>query len=1596
MSKAAYVNGWQGVKTSFLQILGDSVEIVEGKTIGDGACNVYFSVQIIAGSYKGYVKIGNFTDSSSQWVGFVFVRYIRWAGGLCNTKSGLYIFKGKKDVKVAGAQPYPIFINTGTCSSYGQCYSRTSNYDNSNQPLQKFAAVISFQDSFTVYENSLNNPINTIYGVGKRIFAGRPLFTNCCVSIISGVANRARISWGGSYYSFTIAGYRNTPSKGKEALIASGPAGLMTVSTWGTNRDEELYECAYGLCCGYTISPNGDKDILITKPDFSNVVILGGNKDEEAKRIIKWGVARIYGIFEDSVDLMPGSGVYKVYSQGGKDIFGLRLDGNLNFIEACSYGTKYKDDCGSMNDCAYDYGIYCLYYGNELPRFFCDMNCSGYREPPAAYSARCLDPGPRPTDRMRWSAIDFHSGRLYGWGFAYVSSDIAPDSTYVPLAAPNFIACYNDTTLQWHKPLFESAIKQPVLRATQQYIVAAYSKDTSLYCGGYKNGEIVHLVKIHKDGNIIWDKRIVGSPCNSYAVKIHDIYIDRYDNIYIVGQFRGAYDFDPQPGPSQWWLSSDSVDIFVAKYTPTGYLLWAHRIGGKGIDIAYAITGDQWGNIYITGAFEDSVDFDPSINTHYLIAQNGRDIFLAKLDFMGNLLWAHALGGAGTEEAGLALYCDGDNKLWVGGYFSGTADFNPHPTTHTYTISMGYRDGFIAHFLSDGTFQWVETIGSVSGNDQIRKIVVDAAQNIYLLAEVNGNADVDWKGGVYNVQNTTAILCYDAQKKLQWAIANPKNQVIFETFAVDTATKTLYAAGSLLDTTDIDPNVTAMWLYPNPAPGPFGNLLLVKYALTNPTSGYSAQAGGYQDDRGRKVVVDSLGNYYVTGVFKDSVDLDLGNGAYWVYAEDTTYDIFIAKYNAWDELVWAVRVGGNGDDWPYALALDGAALYLVGSFEDTADFDPGIGTLPLIAEGGTDIFIAKFDTSGSVQWAKRIGGLGNDWAEDITIDDQHRLYITGGFEGTVDFDPGINTAYLISAGSTDMFYMCLDSNGYYLWAKRSGGAAADWGNAIAYHEGRLYIAGRFEGNAVFDGVPLNSQGGSDVFFGQWDLDGNARWILSGGGKGDEEGETIATDDERVYIAGHFTDTATFVASGGGGILISQGAEDIFILYYDTLGNFVDAQSIGGKGSDRAHNITIDKTGNLYLTGRFQDTVDFAPGPPQAIAISQGDNDVYLATFSPQLQLIGNLTIGGKGDDFGNGVAVDKNGNMIITGAYSDTIDFAPGPWTIYGIAKGAHDVLLAKYGFHYTTYGEAYIQACDSFYQSPSGNYVWTQPGTYNDTIQASNGVDSIITIYLTLGLNTQAVIDTQVCGVDFYVSPSGAVYTQSGTYVDTIPNASGCDSIITIYLDLGGANTTATIDTSVCGPQYVAPSGAVYTQSGIYVDTIPNAAGCDSIITINLSLAPVIDTTVLVLDGQLVALASPPAQYQWLDCDRNMEPVPGGKTRIFTPFYSGSFAVEVTIGGCKDTSSCYTVLLSSQVLGDGGAVALYPNPTKDKVLLVFPSPQPEVTARLYTLTGKLLASWHEVNVSELSIDLSPWAKGVYLLHVWTSQGEARMRLVKW
>jgi hypothetical protein len=337
------------------------------------------------------------------------------------------------------------------------------------------------------------------------------------------------------------------------------------------------------------------------------------------------------------------------------------------------------------------------------------------------------------------------------------------------------------------------------------------------------------------------------------------------------------------------------------------------------------------------------------------------------------------------------------------------------------------------------------------------------------------------------------------------------------------------------------------------------------------------------------IVTDATGNVYVAGFFFGT-KLILGTDTL-VNADNSghTEDIFLVKYSSSGSLIWAKSAGSTGIDRAYSVAIDASGnAYITGQF---AAPNLIFGSTTLTNVGGTfNVFVAKYNSSGNVIWAKSAGGISgtNDGGSSISIDAIGNVYVAGVFQSpTITF----GTITLTKTNGFDLFLVKYDTYGNVIWAKNggSGNYSAIWSVATD-KKGNSYVAGGFNTPTVTYGTSvLTNVGNQDLYLVKYDSSGTVLWAKCAGGVNSDQPYSIAVDSwDGIYVTGNFfSPTLTFDTL----VLTNTNTSgDVFIAKYSSLGNVQWTKAIRGIGFENANSVTTDVIGNVYMTGPFQSPV----------------------------------------------------------------------------------------------------------------------------------------------------------------------------------------------------------------------------------------------------------------------------------------------------------------------------------------------------------------------------------------------------------------------
>ncbi len=410
-----------------------------------------------------------------------------------------------------------------------------------------------------------------------------------------------------------------------------------------------------------------------------------------------------------------------------------------------------------------------------------------------------------------------------------------------------------------------------------------------LSVSGFRYTRDIFILKTDQNGKFIWAKQMGGKE-DDYG---NSISLDADGNIYLTGVFNGKSDFDPSAGT--FYLTSNGPDdIFISKLDPSGNFIWAKSIGGITSDWSNSISVDNSGNIVLTGSFNSTVDFDPN-NGIYELSSKGSDIFILKLNNIGNFVWAKQFGGIGDNESGASIFTDISGNVYTTGRFYLTADFDPDPNITYNLTSNGEEDIFVSKLDSNGKFIWAKSVGGI-GMDNGNSISVDNSDNIYIAGSFYETVDF-----------------------------NPS----IETFSIQA-----FGDNNAADIFILKLNYN-------------GNFIWVK------------RMGSKYNDECIALSLDNNGNIYSTGVFQDTADFDPGINKFNLIASGINDDIFISKLDSSGKFHWAKKIGGELADVGQSITIDNNNnIYTTGFFSGLANFDDK-NSFELTSSGKTDMFIHK-------------------------------------------------------------------------------------------------------------------------------------------------------------------------------------------------------------------------------------------------------------------------------------------------------------------------------------------------------------------------------------------------------------------------------------------------------------------------------------------------------------------------------------------------------------------------------------------------------------------------------------------------------------
>ena len=396
----------------------------------------------------------------------------------------------------------------------------------------------------------------------------------------------------------------------------------------------------------------------------------------------------------------------------------------------------------------------------------------------------------------------------------------------------------------------------------------------------------------------------------------------------------------------------------------------------------------------------------------------------------------------------------------------------------------------------------------------------------------------------------------------------------------------IFLAGTYSGNVDLDPGENKQFVYMDTQ-----DCFLQKLDANGNLIWFKVMGNSNLSNEITAITLDDQGNIYLTGTIYGEVDVDFGEDEY-ILGKSDCYNMFVEKLDRNGNFIWAKAIvadqsAGSG----IGVDKDGF-LYVSGSFRGKADFNPK--GMPYVLhselEDVRDVFVEKMTKGGELVWVKTIEQLDDTFS--MHIDDSASVYITGQFYKTIDFDPGPEEFLLTANGDADAFVQKMDTDGNFLWASALGGIGWDLcADLKSDGKGNVYAVGYFFSELKAEpefGIPeLQAKGAWDIYVQKISANGELKWIKSMGGTSSDMAKELFVDrDGALYVTGFYHGTADLCPGTEIEEYEANGASDVFVEKMDAEGNLEWIKTIGGFGGDEGKNITVDITGNVYVTGKF--------------------------------------------------------------------------------------------------------------------------------------------------------------------------------------------------------------------------------------------------------------------------------------------------------------------------------------------------------------------------------------------------------------------------
>jgi hypothetical protein len=395
--------------------------------------------------------------------------------------------------------------------------------------------------------------------------------------------------------------------------------------------------------------------------------------------------------------------------------------------------------------------------------------------------------------------------------------------------------------------------------------------------------------------------------------------------------------------------------------------------------------------------------------------------------------------------------------------------------------------------------------------------------------------------------------------------------------------------------------------------------------------------------------------------------------------------ILLTSYSFAQHFNWSNSIGGSGDDRSSKSTLDNNGdLIICGTFQGTMDFDPSLGVDEHTANGGWDVYVVKFDTSGSFLWAKTFGSVDWDYSSALMVDEANNIYVGGNYGGAMDIDPGTNEVLISPIGGLSSYLLKLNSSGDYQWSRNLTGYDIRITHLAKGPQG-IVCGGYFWGNCEFNNegtsYPLASDGSQDCFIMTLTESGLFQSVFQIGEPGQNILRGMDVDSQGdIYLASEFTDSIDLDLSSNEYWVYTNNLYNYgnFIAKYSSNMSLIWAKTPELPTYFSFNSIAVHSDDEIIILGDFKDSINFNQFGDLNWYYSAGQEDQFVGKINGNGELAWMKTYGNDGEDESRQIHVDHDGNIYLYDRFVGTLDADPGVGVYEVTSIGTSDNYILK------------------------------------------------------------------------------------------------------------------------------------------------------------------------------------------------------------------------------------------------------------------------------------------------------------------------------